>query len=122
MVFQSRRDVLFTMNGRNVAEGALVMATTICVQQYEQAEREVTREENRRGFRLRAAVYALVNTVLIAINLYLITETEANFVWFALPLVGWGAGLAMYSSFGVRRLETNVTHWQRRVEEWARLT
>jgi hypothetical protein len=99
------------------------MATaTISIQQYEQAEREITREEQRRGFRIHATVYALVNTLLIAINLYLITQTSEDFVWFVFPLVGWGIGLAMHYAVGVRRLETNITQWQRRVEERARMT
>jgi hypothetical protein len=97
------------------------MATaTVSVQQYEQAERDLTREDQRRGFRIHATVYALVNTLLIAINLYLIAQTSEDFVWFVFPLVCWGVGLAMHYYFGVYRLEANVTEWQHRIEEHAR--
>jgi hypothetical protein len=95
-------------------------ATTISVRQYEQAEREITREEQHRGFRIHATVYALVNTLLIAINLYLITQTSEGFIWFAFPLVFWGLGLAMHWYFGVYRMEANIAAWQHRVEERAR--
>ena len=95
-------------------------ATTVSLQQYEQAEREITRYEQQRGFRIHATVYVLVNTLLIAINLYLITQTSEDFVWFVFPLVFWGFGLAMHYYFGVYRLEANIASWQHRVEERAR--
>lgn len=94
-------------------------ATSITVQQYEQAEREVIREEERRGFMVHATAYVLVNILLVAINLILIAQTSDDFIWFVFPLVGWGFGLAMHYLFGVRRMESNITERQHRIEERA---
>jgi hypothetical protein len=95
------------------------MAATISVQQYEQAERDVMRAEGLQGFRIHAMVYTAVNILLIAINLYLITQTNEDFVWFVFPLVCWGVGLTMHWYFGVRRVETSIAAWQHRIEERA---
>jgi hypothetical protein len=36
------------------------------------------------------------------------------------PTACWGLGLAMHYSFGVYRMEANITAWQQRIEARAR--
>jgi hypothetical protein len=95
------------------------MSAPITVRDYERAEREVTQEEARRGFRVHATAYALVNLLLLAINLLVVTQTSEDAIWFVFPLVGWGFGLAMHYIFGVRRLEMVITERQKRIERRA---
>ena len=95
------------------------MAATISVQDYERAERELKREEARRGFRLHSTVYVAINLMLIAINLLVIAATSATMIWFVYPLVGWGIGLTMHYIFGVRLIDAEITERQERVERRA---
>jgi hypothetical protein len=95
------------------------MAAPITLQDYERAERDLVREEERRGFRIHAEVYVTVNLLLFAINMALIAWTDESFLWFVFPLVCWGAGLAAHYAFGVRRLETTITERQRQIESRA---
>lgn len=95
------------------------MATTITLQGYERAEREVMREEARRGFLIHAAAYVLVNLLLIAINLLVINQSDDNMIWFVFPLIGWGIGLTAHYVFGIRRLEANIEERQAGIEQRA---
>jgi uncharacterized membrane protein len=65
---------------------------------YLQAERELMREDGRRGFMIDAVLYVIVNAVLVTVNLLVVPE----FLWFIFPLVGWGIGLTFHYLFGVR--------------------
>jgi hypothetical protein len=56
---------------------------------YNRAKRRVAQIK---GFYIHAAVYVLVNAVLIGINLW----TEPGQIWFFWPLLGWGIGLAAH--------------------------
>jgi hypothetical protein len=95
------------------------MSTAITVREYERAEREITRAEVRTGFRAHAIVFALVNLLLAAINLIVVSQTSEDAVWFVFPLACWGVGLTMHYVFGVRRLEANITERQARIEQRA---
>jgi uncharacterized membrane protein YdbT with pleckstrin-like domain len=95
------------------------MSAPITVGEYERAEREVTRAEARRGFRIHATAYVLVNLLLAAINLIVVTQTSEDAIWFVFPLLCWGVGLTMHYVFGVRRLEANITERQARIEQRA---
>lgn len=95
------------------------MATSITLRDYEEAERQLTRKEERQGFRIHAAIYLLVNLLLFGINMAVITRTGEDFVWFVFPLVFWGIGLAMHYYFGVRAFELNMTARQQRIEHLA---
>ena len=88
----------------------------LTAQEYEQAEREFMLEEARRGWRIHALVYALVNTGLIALNLVLVAYTSANFFWFPFPLVGWAIGLAMHYHFGYRHADRLIERRQQKIE------
>lgn len=60
---------------------------------YRQARR---RAAAKLGFYIHAAVYVLVNAILLAINL----SASPGQLWFIWPLLGWGIGLASHA-FGV---------------------
>jgi hypothetical protein len=91
----------------------------VTVDQYQQAERELTLPEWRRGWRIHAAVYVLVNAALLALNVALVTTTDAGFWWFPFPLVGWGIGLTMHYLHGVRWAERELRARQAQVEQRA---
>ena len=71
--------------------------------EYRQAEFGYTLAESRRGFKIHAAVYALVMTGLIVLNSLLIAYTDVDFPWVVFPFVGWGIGLTLHYIFGFRR-------------------
>ena len=91
------------------------MSEAITLENYKRAERELTMEETRRGFRMHAAFYIGVNIALIILNLV----TEPDYLWFFFPLVGWGIGLAMHYLFDVRPVGRNTTQRQERIEQRA---
>jgi hypothetical protein len=68
----------------------------ITVADYESAELDFSLREMKRGWRIHAAVYAVVMTGLIVLNLVLVARTEDDFLWFFFPLVCWGFGLTMH--------------------------
>jgi len=72
----------------------------LTAEEYRQAEFGYTFAESRRGFKIHAAVYALVMTGLIVLNALLIAFTDADFPWVVFPLVGWGIGLALHYRYG----------------------
>jgi hypothetical protein len=100
-------------------KGRKTMSTNITVQDYERAERDLIREEARRGFRAHAIAYTVVNAILLVLNLLVIRFTDDNAYWFMFPLVGWGIGLTMHYVFGVRQLEAQITERQARIEKRA---
>ena len=53
---------------------------------YQRAKHKV---EAKIGFYIHLAVYVLVNSLLIIINL----GTSPQYIWFKWPLLGWGIGL-----------------------------
>jgi len=67
----------------------------LTAEQYLQAEFDYTLAEARRGFKIHAAVYAIVMTGLITLNALLIAFTDADFPWVVFPLVCWGIGLTL---------------------------
>jgi hypothetical protein len=85
---------------------------------YKQADRELEREEARRGFTIHAIVYAVVMTGLIILNLTVATE----FPWAVFPLICWGIGLTLHYLFGVRWVGKVITDRQAKVEQRAAAT
>ena len=90
----------------------------ITLEDYKAADRQLEREQARRGFTIHAIVYALVMTGLIILNLTVATE----FPWAVFPLVGWGIGLTMHYLFGVRWVNKAITDRQARIEQRATAT
>src|SRR5512132_1433394 len=90
----------------------------ITLEDYKQADRELEREEARRGFTIHAIVYALVMTGLIILNLTVATE----FPWVIFPLVGWGIGLTLHYLHGLRWADKTIADRQARIEQRAAAT
>jgi hypothetical protein len=91
-------------------------------EEYRQAEFGFTLAESRRGFRIHAAVYAVVITGLIVLNSLLIAYTDADFPWVVFPLVGWAIGLTFHYVYGVRRAGNAIRARQHDVEAYAERT
>jgi hypothetical protein len=92
------------------------MMEGITLRDYERAEAEMRAIEGRRGFYVHAAIYVLVNILLIVINLMFVS----GFLWFFFPLIGWGIGLTMHFLFGVLWVRSETENWHSRVEHRAR--
>ena len=91
----------------------------ITLEDYQRAERELAVRESRRGWRIHAAIYAVVMTALTVLNVVLVLTTDADFFWFPFPLVGWGIGLAMHYLHGVRWAEREIGARQARIAKLA---
>jgi hypothetical protein len=91
----------------------------LTAEEYRQAEFGYTLAESRRGFKIHAAVYAIVMTGLIVLNALLIAYTDANFPWAVFPLVGWGIGLTFHYVYGFRRASDEARVRQLKVEKYA---
>jgi Na+-driven multidrug efflux pump len=94
----------------------------LTAEEYRQAEFGYTLAEARRGFKIHAAVYAVVMTGLIVLNSLLIAYTETDFPWVVFPFLGWGVGLTLHYIFGYRRAGDEMRYRQRKVEEYAERT
>ena len=87
----------------------------ITLEDYKRADRDLERQEARRGFTIHAIVYGLVMTGLIILNLTVAT----GFPWAVFPLVGWGIGLTAHYLFGLRWADKAITDRQTRIEQRA---
>ncbi|HEX6542382.1 MAG TPA: 2TM domain-containing protein [Ktedonobacterales bacterium] len=92
------------------------MMEGITLSDYEKAEGELQAREGRISFYVHATIYALVNILLIVINLMFVP----TFYWFFFPLIGWGIGLAMHYLFAIHFAQRETADWQARVEHRAR--
>jgi hypothetical protein len=92
------------------------MMEGISLTDYEKAEAALRAERGRTSFYIHAAVYVLVNIMLIIINLMFVS----TILWFFFPLIGWGIGLAMHYFFAVQFVRSETESWQARVEYRAR--
>ncbi len=88
----------------------------ITLTDYERAEAALRAEQGRTSFYIHAAVYVLVNILLIIINLMFVS----GILWFVFPLIGWGIGLTMHYLFAVQFARSETESWQARVEYRAR--
>jgi 2TM domain len=94
----------------------------LTAEEYKQAEFGYSLDEARRGFKIHAAVYGVVMSGLIVLNVLLIVFTDANFPWAAFPLVGWGIGLAFHYGYAFRGAGVAVHRRQQTIEEFAERT
>jgi energy-coupling factor transporter transmembrane protein EcfT len=78
----------------------------------------------KRGGFIHVAVYTLVMTGLIVLNLVLVARTEDDFLWFFFPLVCWGIGLTLHylgvTRWGARDIRRRQTLIERQAEVSAR--
>lgn len=91
------------------------MVDSISLADYERAEAELRAREGRISFAVDAVLYVLVNTLLVVVNLVYVPE----FLWFYIPLVGWGIGLTIHYLVTVRFTGRATDDWQARVEHRA---
>jgi 2TM domain len=94
----------------------------LTAEEYRKAEFGYTLAESRRGFKIHAAVYAVVMTGLIVLNSLLIAYTDVNFPWVVFPFVGWGIGLTFHYVYGFRRARDAAHARQLHVERYAERT
>jgi hypothetical protein len=73
------------------------MTLNVTLERYKEAYRDMIVRRERKAFTIHTIAYAIGNSILIAINLLFVPQ----FSWFAFPVVGWGAGLAIYYYLGV---------------------
>jgi 2TM domain len=66
------------------------MQISLSTDQFEQLARK--RASAKLGWLMHAAVYALVNTLLVSVSLY------SGKPWAVFPLLGWGLGLAIHGA------------------------
>jgi hypothetical protein len=92
----------------------------LTTEQYLKAEFDYSLAEARRGFKIHAAVYAIVMTGLITLNALLIALTDVNFPWVVFPLVGWAIGLTFHYIYGFRRAEGPIRARQAKIEDSAK--
>jgi Na+-driven multidrug efflux pump len=94
----------------------------LTAEEYRKAEFGYTLAESRRGFKIHAAVYAVVMTGLIVLNSLLIAYTDVNFPWVVVPFVGWGIGLTFHYVYGFHRASDAAHARQLQVESYAERT
>lgn len=94
----------------------------LTAKEYRQAEFGYTLAESRLGFKIHAAVYAIVMTGLIVLNSLLIAYTDADFPWVVFPFVGWSIGLTFHYIYGFRRAGDDIRARQSKVEAYAERT
>ena len=78
----------------------------------EQTPLEIEAQQAKKGFKINLTAYAVVNSVLVTINML----TVPQFPWFLFPLCGWGFGIAMHYNFGVRLLGKQVKAQKQMIE------
>ncbi len=90
----------------------------ITLEDYKRADRQLGRQEVRRGFMIDAILYAVVMTGLIILNLTVANET----LWAVFPMVGWGIGLTLQYLLGLRWVTRSIIDRQTRIEQLAATT
>jgi 2TM domain len=91
----------------------------LTAEEYLQAEFDYSLAEARKGFKIHAAVYAIVNTGLITLNALLWAFADVDFPWAIFPLVCWGVGLAFHYYYGFRHPDRPIRSRQEKIEEFA---
>ena len=87
----------------------------ITLEDYKRADRDLEREQARRGFTIHAIVYAVVLTGLIILSVTL----GDVFPWAGLPLVWWGVGLTLHYLYWVRWVDKTISGRQAQIEQRA---
>jgi hypothetical protein len=83
----------------------------ITLDAYKKAYRQLSIESKEKGFIAHAIGYAVINSILIGIDLM-----TGSGLWFYWPLGGWDAGLASHYYFGVHRANKNLDEYEIRAE------
>ena len=94
------------------------MNKEIILAQYQKANRELQQKEAKKGCTANFAAYIIVNSALITVNILL----APVFPWAIFPLIGWGIGITMHYTFGVKRLEATLKAEEAKIEQLAAKT
>ncbi|UCF70258.1 MAG: 2TM domain-containing protein [candidate division WOR-3 bacterium] len=79
---------------------------------YRRAKKRV---EEIKGFYAHLIIFVAVNALLVLINLW----TSPGFLWFLIPLVGWGIGLFFHAVFGFGLFGVFTKEWEeKKIEEY----
>jgi hypothetical protein len=92
------------------------MSSDVTLKRYKHAYRDMIIRREKKAFILHAIVYAIGNSILIAINLLFVPQV----LWFVFPLVGWGSGLAIHYYLGVRTAPRRIVKDEMMAENMAR--
>ena len=87
----------------------------ITLEDYKRVDRQLERQDARRGFAIHAIVYGLVMTGLIILS---VTVGDV-FPWAGLPLACWGVGLTLHYLFGVRWADKTISGRQAQIQQRA---
>jgi hypothetical protein len=90
----------------------------LTAEEYKRAEFDLAVVDERRGFKIHAWVYALVNTGLITLNALLWAFTAADFPWAIFPLIGWGIGLTFHYVDVIRHEGRSIRARQEEIESY----
>ncbi len=105
-----------TMTERTTRKEVKDTAMGITLAEYKRADAELRIEEGRIGFIAHAIIYALMNALLIVINLAFVPENT----WFFYPLIAWGIGLLMHYLYEIRFVRRTIEEREAKVEYRAR--
>ncbi len=79
---------------------------------YRRAKKRV---EEIKGFYAHLIIFVAVNALLVLINLW----TSPGFLWFLIPLVGWGIGLFFHAVFGFGLFGVFTKEWEeKKIKEY----
>jgi hypothetical protein len=79
---------------------------------YRRAKKRV---EELKGFYAHLVIFVAVNALLVLINLW----TSPGFLWFLIPLVGWGIGLFFHAVFGFGLFGVFTKEWEeKKIKEY----
>jgi hypothetical protein len=70
------------------------------------------RVKAKKGFYQHLMAYAIVNTFLLALNIFV----SPGYLWFVFPMLGWGMGLAFHyvDVFGIPGFDILSKEWEER--------
>jgi len=88
------------------------MAKEFTIKEFERAESELRTRKRHENFYTHAALYVLVNALLIIINMAFLTA----FPWSLIPLVLWGICLLTHYFEAFVWVTSDIQTWEARVE------
>lgn len=88
------------------------MAEEFTLKEYERAEAEMRTRKRHANFYTHAALYVLINALLIFINVAFLTA----FPWCLIPIVLWGVGLLTHYFEAFVWITDDIHTWEAKVE------
>ncbi len=88
------------------------MTEGITIKEFERAEAELRTRKRHGNFYYHAALFVLINVLLIAINMAFFPA----YPWFIIPLVLWGVGLLAHYFEAFVWVKSDNESWEAQVE------